>query len=695
MKKVLFLLLALLTFSVANAYRTLPDGIYRIACGNNPALCMDIPGASTGEVRVQIYDANTSDAQRFRLRYDAAHGGYAIQALCCPDNFYLGHDYPGGNNYTYLIQSAYNSANDNEYYWQFDKQSEGIYKIKTIINNYTYKWLSRGSTARGSSIYLYTVDAPENTWKLIREDDAKLAEGVYRIASADGNSIGLGLAMTSINGRDGTMALKTHTNDDYKKWYVKPIGDGQYSITLKDHPTWHLNLDASKKTIHVWDFKQEGVNETSKWWIAQVDGGYNIVCANLNGVAGDGYVDVKNAAFNDGQTLQGWECNGNVAQKWKIVKLDDQKTIDDGIYRIVYKYNNDQNYGFNISGNRTDAGAPLWLWENAGAQQTWEVVHIGDGLYTIKYADSGLPLGAVDGKVANGTTIEQNTRVDKAANQEWFIRKNGSNGYYTIVNHRALRSIDLDDGRVGNEGHLHLWDPSNGGSNQTWAFEPVFEDVNIGAAQYATLYYGKCNLKVPDGVEALTFDLNQAKNRIQADLTYNAGDVIPKTEPVVVHYKPNNLTQPTTFKFQRMLDSAVGKAKSENNQLKGTDTETEIGVDPKMTDDQFLYTLVRLTETTVGFNIMPAKNGYAKGKYLNNGAHRAYLLVDRSKLGGNMPASISFDLEDDEETDIQALPEATNHKLQATDEIYNLSGQCLQKMQRGVNIVGGKKVVIM
>ena len=50
---------------------------------------------------------------------------------------------------------------------------------------------------------------------------------------------------------------------------------------------------------------------------------------------------------------------------------------------------------------------------------------------------------------------------------------------------------------------------------------------------------------------------------------------------------------------------------------------------------------------------------------------------------------------DDEETDIQALPEATNHKLQATDEIYNLSGQCLQKMQRGVNIVGGKKVVIM
>ena len=120
MKKVLFLLLALLTFSAANAYRTLPDGIYRIACGNNPAFCMDIPGASEEQVNVQIYAANTSDAQRFRLRYDAGHDAYAIQALCCRGNYYLGHNYPGGNDYhTYLVQCAYNSANDNEYYWQF------------------------------------------------------------------------------------------------------------------------------------------------------------------------------------------------------------------------------------------------------------------------------------------------------------------------------------------------------------------------------------------------------------------------------------------------------------------------------------------------------------------------------------------------------------------------------------------------
>ena len=35
-----------------------------------------------------------------------------------------------------------------------------------------------------------------------------------------------------------------------------------------------------------------------------------------------------------------------------------------------------------------------------------------------------------------------------------------------------------------------------------------------------------------------------------------------------------------------------------------------------------------------------------------------------------------------------------NSKFKVQNEIYNLSGQRLQKMQRGINIVGGKKIIV-
>lgn len=57
----------------------------------------------------------------------------------------------------------------------------------------------------------------------------------------------------------------------------------------------------------------------------------------------------------------------------------------------------------------------------------------------------------------------------------------------------------------------------------------------------------------------------------------------------------------------------------------------------------------------------------------------------------NEDLSIDFDYEDQTD-DIQALPEAEGYKPQAT-YIYNLSGQRLTTLQRGINIVGGRKVV--
>ena len=53
------------------------------------------------------------------------------------------------------------------------------------------------------------------------------------------------------------------------------------------------------------------------------------------------------------------------------------------------------------------------------------------------------------------------------------------------------------------------------------------------------------------------------------------------------------------------------------------------------------------------------------------------------------PANILFD-GDDDPTSVKDLKDLKDSK----DLIYNLSGQRIQKMQRGINIVNGKKIAI-
>lgn len=73
----------------------------------------------------------------------------------------------------------------------------------------------------------------------------------------------------------------------------------------------------------------------------------------------------------------------------------------------------------------------------------------------------------------------------------------------------------------------------------------------------------------------------------------------------------------------------------------------------------------------------------------NLAANKAYICKEKT-AANNAPRVLT--LGDEEVTGIQALPEAEGLKTQGT-EIYNLSGQRIQKMQRGVNIIGGKKVL--
>lgn len=190
-------------------------------------------------------------------------------------------------------------------------------------------------------------------------------------------------------------------------------------------------------------------------------------------------------------------------------------------------------------------------------------------------------------------------------------------------------------------------------------------NVTINSRGYSTLYYGSHNFKVPSGVTATTYKLGEGSGKLDVSTTYSAGQVIPAGEAVVLQGTPS-----TTYKF---IPVAGTYTPDNDNILRGTDEAmlTTGG-------DEYFVLSYNNEKGVVGFYW---KN--PDGSAFLNGAHKAYLpLSGTSGVKG-------FDFIEDDATGIVSLRGETEEGA----AVYNLAGQRVGKMQRGINIINGKKIL--
>lgn len=191
-------------------------------------------------------------------------------------------------------------------------------------------------------------------------------------------------------------------------------------------------------------------------------------------------------------------------------------------------------------------------------------------------------------------------------------------------------------------------------------------NVTINSRGYSTLYYSRCNFIVPSGVTATTYKLGDGYGKLEESRVYSEGDVIPAGEPVVLQGAAG------TYKFYPVKNTL--NVPDPNNILLGTDgaEQTASGY------DEYFILSYNSTKGVVGFYW---KNSDGSG--FTNGAHKAYLA-----LGGASGVK-GFDLDGDEATGISDVDANVN----ANGPIFNLAGQRVGKMQKGINIVNGKKIL--
>jgi len=222
---------------------------------------------------------------------------------------------------------------------------------------------------------------------------------------------------------------------------------------------------------------------------------------------------------------------------------------------------------------------------------------------------------------------------------------NGTGNYASYLT-KGIYAADTDEAVIG--GTDYKADAAQ------WIFEPATSiDVTISAAGYATLYLPFA-VTVPEGVGAYTAKVNGN----WLTLPDESLSTIPAGTGVVLKGNAE------TYSFNIVADvEAIA-----DNDLQGTYFSTNA------TDK---YILAKPEGKEVGF--YRAESG-------NIAANKAYLtLPEASEVKG-----FTFKFDDDA-TSIKTI----DNGQQTTESgvIYNLAGQRIQKMQKGINIVNGKKVL--
>lgn len=200
--------------------------------------------------------------------------------------------------------------------------------------------------------------------------------------------------------------------------------------------------------------------------------------------------------------------------------------------------------------------------------------------------------------------------------------------------------------------------------NNTFTIEDVTSlPVTISSVKYATLF-APVALSIPEGVKAYVIS---SLTSTEATLTEIEG-TIPANTPVILYAAEQ--TEATTYNFEITTASDFDGT----NNLAGQVTAQNV-------EANSAYTLQRNKVDANIVGLYPKAAGTIAG-------FKAYLPA--SAISGSSVKGFTFRFEGLAD----GIDSIENGQSTIGNAIYNIAGQRMSKMQRGVNIIGGKKIIV-
>lgn len=190
------------------------------------------------------------------------------------------------------------------------------------------------------------------------------------------------------------------------------------------------------------------------------------------------------------------------------------------------------------------------------------------------------------------------------------------------------------------------------------------EDPTIGekGKYYTTFYSGLEAYSLPEGVKAYTAEISE--NTVL--LTPIEGEILPQGEAVLLYTTEGS-------EITMVVADGTGVNKSENNKFSGVDVETE----------QYCPNyMLSYGQDGLGF--------YRMNEGMMLSANKAFLPAAAPAMANIRAFRMVFE---DEETGIENINDDDTLRYD-NDNIYSVSGIRLNKLQKGINIVNGKKIIV-
>ena len=465
------------TLSSTNS-KTIEEGIYVIQSAINNKFVLDVANGSTSSgANIQIYQNQSLDSQRFKVEY-LSDGYYIITAM--HSGMVLDVANAGQTAGTNVWQCYRNDLDAQQ--WLIQDAGDGYYYLISKCNG-LYLDVANGIGANGTNIDVaYGNNSNAQKFKFVKYEEKipekTIEDGIYTIKSAINNDYVLDVANGSTTS-GANVQIYQNRNIESQKFQVEYLKDGYYIITAM-HSGMVLDVANAGKIAgtNVWQCYRNEL-DAQQWIIQDAGDGYYYLISKCNGL----YLDVANGIGANGTNIDVAYGNNSNAQKFKFEKYEEkipEKTIEDGTYTIKSAINN--NYVLDVSGGSTTSGANVQIYQNMSlASQRFQVEYLDNGYYIITAVHSGMVLDVANAGQTAGTNVWQCYRNDLDA-QQWIIQDAGDGYYYLISKCNGLY-LDVANGIAANGTNVDVAYGNNSNA-QKFKFEEVSESQQLANGKY-------------------------------------------------------------------------------------------------------------------------------------------------------------------------------------------------------------------
>ena len=344
--------------------QTIANGVYKIVSNLDDTKVLDVASGSTQtNAKIQIYAANGTDAQKFKIEY-GSDGYYSIinQKSQKPVSTKENEISLEGN----IFQGS--TVKSDAQKWIIRKNTDGTYTFFSKQSELCID-IENGNTANETNVWEYTSNGTNaQKWILLPIEEIKseqtIANGEYNIKTALNTGKTLDIKNESKN--SGTyIQINDENNSTSQKFTFEYGTDGYYTIINKNSKKV-LDVENAQKDAgaYVWQYEKNNT-DAQKWIVKDAGNGYYYIISKLNGL----YLTLEKSNINNGTRFIMSNQNNKSNQKFKLVEytyaVPQKNSIKDGVYQIVLKNNKVLDIATGTYANNGN----LQIWDNDKVQQ--------------------------------------------------------------------------------------------------------------------------------------------------------------------------------------------------------------------------------------------------------------------------------------------------------------------------------------